>query len=159
MVTIENMKFLFKGIVIDERTQEYIEKRLSTLDKFIENISNVEVEVDLDKKGKFRVEVMVHTPRNMFRADNTTDSVEASTDMVVDEMIEPYLENLPKNLNLPMFVADPNSIETKSLKEEYLKNRENIISLYKDKNFLKVTLGFFILLTSQLPIKIKDIRK
>jgi ribosomal subunit interface protein len=86
MVTIENMKFLFKGIVIDERTQEYIEKRLSTLDKFIENISNVEVEVDLDKKGKFRVEVMVHTPRNMFRADNTTNSVEASTDMVVDEI-------------------------------------------------------------------------
>ena len=86
MVATEKMKFLFKGIVIDERTQEYIEKRLNTLDKFIENISNVEVEVDLDKKGKFRVEVMVHTPRNMFRADNTTDSVEASTDMVVDEL-------------------------------------------------------------------------
>lgn len=86
MVAKEKMKFLFKGVVIDERTREYIEKRLSTLDKFVENILNVEVEVDLDKKGKFRVEVMIHTPRNMFRADNTTDSVEASTDMVVDEL-------------------------------------------------------------------------
>jgi ribosome-associated translation inhibitor RaiA len=29
---------------------------------------------------------MLHTPRNMFRADNTTNSIEASIDMVVDEL-------------------------------------------------------------------------
>jgi ribosomal subunit interface protein len=86
MTTTENVRFLFKGVMIDQRTKDYIEKRLSTLDKFIENILNAEVEVDLDKKGKFRVEVMLHTPRNMFRADNTTDSVEASIDLVVDEL-------------------------------------------------------------------------
>jgi ribosomal subunit interface protein len=86
MGTKENVKFFFKGLEIDERTREYIEKRLSTLDKFIENVIKAEVEIDLDKKGKFRVEVMIDTPRNMFRADNTTDSVEASTDMVVDEL-------------------------------------------------------------------------
>lgn len=86
MITEKNIKFLFKGVEIDGRTKEYVEKRLGTLDKFIENILKVEVEIDLDKKGKFRVEVMIHTPRNMFRADNTTDSIEASTDMVVDEL-------------------------------------------------------------------------
>ena len=86
MITEKSVKFLFKGVQIDEQTREYVEKRLSTLDKFIENILKAEVEIDLDKKGKFRVEVMIHTPRNMFRADNTTDSVEASTDMVVDEL-------------------------------------------------------------------------
>lgn len=86
MSATENMRYLFKGIQIDERTREYIEKRLSTLDKFIDNILNAEVEIDLDKKGKFRVEVMLHTPRNMFRADNTTDSVEASIDLDIDEL-------------------------------------------------------------------------
>ncbi len=80
------MRYLFKGIQIDERTRDYIEKRLETLDKFMENILATEVEISLDKKGKFRVEVMVRTARDMFRADNTTDSVEASTDMVVDEL-------------------------------------------------------------------------
>ncbi len=80
------MSFFFKGLEIDQRTREYVEKRLSTLDKFVENILKAEVEIDLDKKGKFRVEVMIHTPRNMFRADNTTDSVEASVDLVVDEL-------------------------------------------------------------------------
>jgi len=86
MSAMENVKFFFKGVEIDKRTRDYIEKRLGTLDKFVENILKVEVEIDLDKKGKFRVEVMAHTPRNMFRADNTTDSIEASTDMVVDEL-------------------------------------------------------------------------
>lgn len=86
MSAVENMRFFFKGIEVDDRTRSYIEKRLSTLDKFTDNILKSEVEIDLDKKGKFRVEVMVHTPRNMFRADNTTNSIEASTDMVVDEL-------------------------------------------------------------------------
>jgi ribosomal subunit interface protein len=86
MSTTENMRFFFKGLEVDDLTRGYIEKRLSTLDKFIENILKSEVEIDLDKKGKFRVEVMLHTPRNMFRADNTTSSIEASIDMVVDEL-------------------------------------------------------------------------
>lgn len=86
MTVTENMRFFFKGLEIDIATREYIEKRLTSLDKFIENITKSEVEIDLDKKGKFRVEVMVHTPRNLFRADNTTESIEGSIDMVVDEL-------------------------------------------------------------------------
>lgn len=86
MITEKNTKFFYKGVEIDERTKKYVEKRLSTLNKFIDNILKTEVEIDLDKKGKFRVEVMIHTPRNLFRADDTTDSIEASTDMVVDEL-------------------------------------------------------------------------
>lgn len=86
MSATENMRFFFKGIEIDERTRDYIEKRLGTLDKFLDNILKSEVEINLDKKGKFRVEVMLHTPRNMFRADNITDSIEASIDLVTDEL-------------------------------------------------------------------------
>ena len=86
MSTTENMRFFFKGLDVDAMTRDYIEKKLSTLDKFIENILKSEVEIDLDKKGKFRVEVMLHTPRNMFRADNTTESIEGSIDLVVDEL-------------------------------------------------------------------------
>ena len=86
MTATENMRFLFQGVEIDDRTRGYIEKRVGVLDKFLGNILKVEVEIDLDKKGKFRVEIMVHTARNMFRADNTTDSIEASTDIDVDEL-------------------------------------------------------------------------
>lgn len=80
------MRFLFKGVEVDLKTREYVQKRLSTLDKFVDNITLAEVEIDLDKKGMFRVEIMVHTPRNMFRAENTSESIEGSTDLDMDEL-------------------------------------------------------------------------
>ena len=86
MAATENVRFLFKGLKVDDSTRDYIEKRLTSLDKVSDKITHTEVEIDLDKKGKFRVEVMVHTPRNLFRADNTTESIEASIDLVTQEL-------------------------------------------------------------------------
>lgn len=87
MVT-ENVRMLYKGLQVDERTQEYIEKRLATLDRFISNILKAEVDIAIDKKGKFQVEIIVQTPRNMFLAQNITDSIEASVDLNMDEIQE-----------------------------------------------------------------------
>lgn len=80
------MRYLYRGVEVDERTKDYVEKRLMALDKFAENILQVEVEIDIDKKGKFRVEVMVRTPRDLFRAENMAESIEAGVDMAVDEL-------------------------------------------------------------------------
>ena len=79
-------RYLAKGIELDERTNEYIEKRLQRLEKLVDRASRFEVEVSRDKKGKFRVEVMIHTPHNLYRAEETTISVEGSVDIVVDEL-------------------------------------------------------------------------
>ncbi len=81
-----DIKYLFKDVTIDDRTREYIEKRLSGIEKVNNQILNVEVEIDRDKKGLFRVEVMARTPRDMFRAEETTESIEGSIDMVVEEL-------------------------------------------------------------------------
>jgi ribosomal subunit interface protein len=86
MPVTENVRFLYKGIEIDDRTKGYIEKRLQSIDKLLEKILQTEVEIDLDKKGKFRVEIMIRTPRNLFRAENITDSIEASTDLAMDQL-------------------------------------------------------------------------
>lgn len=82
----ENVRMLYKGLQMDERTQEYIEKRLKTLDRFIENILQTEVMVEVDKKGKFSVEIIVKTPRNNFIAKNTTESIEGCVDIGIDEI-------------------------------------------------------------------------
>lgn len=86
MSTTENLRFFFKGLEIDDKTRDYIEKRIKTLDKFADKILRSEVQINLDKKGKFWVEVIIQTPRNMFLANNATDSIEASVDLVVDEL-------------------------------------------------------------------------
>lgn len=81
-----NIKYLYKNITVDDSQREYIEKRLASVEKLIENITKVEVEVDMDKKGLRRVEVMIYTPRDLFRAEETTESIEGSVDLVVEEL-------------------------------------------------------------------------
>lgn len=81
-----NIKYLYKNILVDDKQRSYIEKRLSAVKKIIDNITKTEVEIDMDKKGLIRVEVMVYTPRDMFRAEETTQSIEGSIDIVVEEL-------------------------------------------------------------------------
>lgn len=81
-----NTRFLFKGVEVDERTREYVEKRLERIEKLVDPVSIIEIEIDKDKKGKFRVEVMIKTPRQLYRAEETTESVEGSIDLVMDEL-------------------------------------------------------------------------
>ena len=83
---VDNIRFMSKGVEVDDRTKEYILKRIETLDKFVDNVIQTEIEVEIDKKGKFRVEVMIKTARNLFRAEETTESIEGSIDLVVDEL-------------------------------------------------------------------------
>ena len=80
------MQLLLKGVKIDSRTENYIEKRLQAVRKMLNNILRVEVEIDLDKKGKFRVEVMIKTPYKLYRAEEITESIEGSIDLVVEQL-------------------------------------------------------------------------
>lgn len=83
---MSNVRMFFKGVKIDERTEDYIMKRMRTMEKILDKILLVEVEVGLDKKGKFRVEVMVKTPHKLYRAEETTESIEGSIDVVENEL-------------------------------------------------------------------------
>ncbi len=81
-----DIKYFFKNTEIDNETRNYIEKRLSTLEKLLNKIIKTEVEVGKDKRGMYRVEVMITVPKNKFRAEEISESVEASVDIVVDEL-------------------------------------------------------------------------
>lgn len=81
------MRLFFKGVKVDERTEDYIRKRLLTIQKFLPKILRVEVEIGIDKKKNlFRAEVMVKTPYKLYRAEDTTESIEGSVDSVVDDI-------------------------------------------------------------------------
>jgi len=81
-----NMRFLFKGLEIDKKTRDYVLKRIGRIQKIVDPVTIFEVEISQDKKGKFRVEVMVKTPHDLYRAEETTESVEGSTDIAIDEL-------------------------------------------------------------------------
>jgi putative sigma-54 modulation protein len=83
-----NLRVMCKGIKIDERTRNYVEKRINKIAKFVnsENETIYEIEISVDKKERFRVEIMVSTPYKLYRIEETTESIEGSTDMAVDEL-------------------------------------------------------------------------
>jgi ribosomal subunit interface protein len=86
-----NIRFLFKEVKIDDRTESYVTEKIEKLGKFFESFHedakvSAEVEIDLDKKGKFRVEVMLHTPYQDYRGEETTESIEGSIDKVYEEL-------------------------------------------------------------------------
>jgi ribosomal subunit interface protein len=101
-MTTENMRIMLKGVIIDDRTTAYITKRLGSIEKLMEKINRVEVEIDMNKKGKFRVEVMVKGPRDLYRAEETTESIEGSVDIVVDELKNQMRKNKEKLATLKM---------------------------------------------------------
>jgi ribosomal subunit interface protein len=81
-------RFLLKGINIDSRTKSYIEKRIEKTEKLLKKIKECqyEIEISLDKKGKFRVEMMVKTPFKLYRAEEISQSIEGSADLVMNEL-------------------------------------------------------------------------
>jgi len=93
-------RYLTKGVELDGRINEYIEKKLTRLEKLVDTVSLFEVEIDRDKQGKFRVEVMIKTPHNLYRAEETTISIEGSIDTVVDELENQLTKNKTKSRDL-----------------------------------------------------------
>jgi ribosomal subunit interface protein len=86
-----NIRFLFKEVKIDDRTKKYVSEKIEKLEKFFQSFRedaevSAEVEIDLDKKGKFRVEVMLRTPYKDYRGEEITESIEGSVDKVYEEL-------------------------------------------------------------------------
>lgn len=80
------IRYFYKNLTVDKKTVEYIEKRLFKAERLLEKIIQMEVEVEKDKKGLYRVEVMIKVPRKLYRAEEISQSVEGSVDMAGDEL-------------------------------------------------------------------------
>lgn len=88
-------RFLFNGLDASAVAKDYVQKRLTErIEKLVDPVSRFEVEVNMDKKKKlFRVEIMVHTPHKIYRAEDTTESIEGSADIAVDELERQIVRN------------------------------------------------------------------
>lgn len=83
-----NLRLMCRNMEIDDRTRDYIEKRIGKISKFInnENETIYEIEISMDKKGIFRAEVMIKTPYNLYRIEKFSESIEGAVDVAVDEL-------------------------------------------------------------------------
>lgn len=83
-----NMRMYQKKVIIDDRTEEYIKKRIQKIEKLLEKFSKtgLETEIHMDKKGKFHVDMMVETPYRLYRVEEVSESIEGSVDLAVDNI-------------------------------------------------------------------------
>lgn len=77
-------RYLSKGVTLDDRMSRYIEKRLGRIAKLVAPNTQFEVEVDRNKKGFFRVEIMVQTSRELYRVEEKSESIEGGVDVAMD---------------------------------------------------------------------------
>ncbi len=83
-----NMRMYQKKVTIDDRTEEYIKKRVQKIEKLLEKFSKtgLETEIYMDKKGKFHVDMMIETPYRLYRVEEVSESIEGSVDLAVDNI-------------------------------------------------------------------------
>ncbi len=79
-------RFLFKDVEVDEKTKDYILKRLEEISDLFHELTLFDTEVSRDKRGFFYVEVNVREPHKLHRAKETSKSIEGSIDMVIAKL-------------------------------------------------------------------------
>lgn len=94
------MKVMFKNMDSDKKAEAYIEKRLQKVNRIAKNVLEFEVEVDLNKKGQYRVELMVKTPYALYRSEETSESIEGSADIACGELTAQIVKDKDKMIDL-----------------------------------------------------------
>ena len=81
------MTFTTKNIPLTEKMQAYAEKKLGKLDKFVAEDTQVNVVMRREKGGRDIVEATIYLPGVVLRAEETTDDLFKSIDLVSDKLI------------------------------------------------------------------------
>lgn len=95
------MKFEIRGknIELTEALKDYTTKRLSKLEKYIDNVKEAKVALSVGSEGH-KVEVTIPLNGVILRGEEATDDMYSSIDMVVEKLekqIEKYKTKLYKN--------------------------------------------------------------
>ena len=83
------IKYYLNRAKLDVRTRTYIEARVARLKKYLSNSETavVDIEIERDKKGLFRVEIQVRSQGTRYIGDHLSQTIEASCDAACDELI------------------------------------------------------------------------
>jgi putative sigma-54 modulation protein len=81
-----NIRYLFNGEKISQKTKDYLAKRIEKLSRFLEKISGIEIEVEKDKRNFWRVEITVKSLGKNYLSEETSESIEGSLDMALEKI-------------------------------------------------------------------------
>ena len=124
------MKYLIRGDKYEntEAIKEYIEAKLSRLDKYIKDSENIEAVVLTKKEGRrYKIEVTVPTKDFTLRNEVVDDDLYAAIDLVIDKLERQVRKNKEKLNKKKKVIEDFEiDIEDNFMEEEVIVKRKSI---------------------------------
>ena len=124
------MKYLIRGDKYEntDSIKEYIEAKLSRLDKYIKDSDDIEAVVLTKKEGRrYKIEVTIPTKDFTLRNEVTDDDLYAAIDLVIDKLERQVRKNKEKLNKKKKVIEDFEiDIEDNFIEEEVIVKRKSI---------------------------------
>ena len=124
------MKYLIRGDKYEntDSIKEYIEAKLSRLDKYIKNSDDIEAIVLTKKEGRrYKIEVTIPTKDFTLRNEVVDDDLYAAIDLVIDKLERQVRKNKEKLNKKKKVIEDFEiDIEDNFIEEEVIVKRKSI---------------------------------
>ncbi len=123
------MKYLIRGekVQVTDSIKDYIEEKLSKMDKYLDNPENVEAKVLIKVKGvEQRVEVTIQTKGYFLRAEEAHSDLYAAIDLIIDKLERQFRKYKTKLLDKSRQENIQDSFDIEEAIEEEIVKRKKI---------------------------------
>ncbi len=91
-------RFYFNGVQIKKEEKGYIRGKIDKIQKYFEKPAILgEIEIEINKRGDYRVELQFKGPGFQFIGEEEADTVQAAFDLVFDELVQQAREEKKKH--------------------------------------------------------------
>lgn len=123
------MKYLIRGekVQVTDSIKDYIEEKLSKMDKYLDNPENVEAKILIKVKGvEQRVEVTIQTKGYFLRAEEAHSDLYAAIDLIIDKLERQFRKYKTKLLDKSRQENIQDSFDIEEAVEEEIVKRKKI---------------------------------
>jgi len=123
------MKYLIRGekIQVTDSIKDYIQEKLSKMDKYLDNPENVEAKILIKVKGvEQRVEVTIQTKGYFLRAEEAHSDLYAAIDLIIDKLERQFRKYKTKLLDKSRQENIQDSFDIEEAVEEEIVKRKKI---------------------------------
>lgn len=123
------MKYLIRGekVQVTDSIKDYIQEKLSKMDKYLDNPENIEAKILIKVKGvEQRVEVTIQTKGYFLRAEEAHSDLYAAIDLIIDKLERQFRKYKTKLLDKSRQENIQDSFDIEEAVEEEIVKRKKI---------------------------------
>ncbi|MDN5337576.1 MAG: putative sigma-54 modulation protein [Thermotogaceae bacterium] len=80
-------RILTKGLELSDSLKEYLDKRISKVDRIVDNVVSSVVKLSKETRGREIVEITLHVGNTIIRVEETTNDIYSSIDAAIDSLV------------------------------------------------------------------------